>query len=360
MSIPQAAAPGFSERQFYQQEFRGRTLAIALAETGPADPALLSPALSALVEGGARAVVLAAERARLEKAGATPVLETSAPRLEGEVWRRLRERGRVGIAVGSAPAFAAAVRNLTVRLGLAKLVWIDAGGGLQRAGGERASFLDMDELRRLLAADGPLRLDARLPLWRQVEALLESGIAAVNVCDLPGVENELFTYAGSGTLFTRERYVSVRLLGVDDYDAAHDLLRRGQEEGYLAPRTPEQIDEVLASGFGAFVENHHLAGIGALLVRPGGRIGEIASLYTLTRFLGEGIGAHLVAFAARRARALGLDAVAACTTSDRVGGFFERQGFRAAAPEEIPSEKWRGYDPERRERVRCYRLDLAL
>ena len=356
--MTQEGAAGFSERQFYQQEFRGRTLAIALAETGSADPALLAPALAALAEGGARAVVLAAERARLEKAGASPVLEASAPRLEGEVWRRLRERGRVGIAVGTGPAFAAACRNLVVRLGLSKLVWIDAAGGLRREGGERVSFLDIEDLRRLLAADGPLRGDPRLPLWRQVEALLEAGIPAVNVCDLAGIEDELFTYAGSGTLFTRERYVTVRLLGVDDYDAAHDLLRRGQEEGYLAPRTPEQIDEVLASGFGAFVEDHHLAGIGALLVRPGGRIGEIASLYTLTRFLGEGVGGHLVAFAARRARSLALDAVVACTTSERVGSFFERQAFRAAAPEEIPSEKWRDYDPERRARVRCYRLEL--
>ncbi len=352
------ATAGFSERQFYQQEFRGRTLAIALAQPGEADPALLAPTLATLAEGGARAVVLAAERGRLEKAGAEPVLEASAPRLEGEVWRRLRERGRVGIAVGTGPAFAVAVRNLVGRLGLAKLVWIDAGGGLRRADGECASFLDIEDLRRLLAPDGPLRGDPRLPLWRQVEALLESGISAVNVCDLAGIDDELFTYAGSGTLFTRERYVSVRLLGVDDYDAAHDLLRRGLAEGYLAPRTPEQIDQVLASGFGAFVEDRHLAGIGALLVRPGGRVGEIASLYTLTRFLGEGVGAHLVAFAARRARALDLDAVVACTTSDRVGSFFERQGFRSADLAEMPSEKWRDYDPMRRDRVQCYRLDL--
>lgn len=358
MATTRDPASGFSERQFYQQEFRGRTLAIALAETGDADPALLAPSLAALAEGGARAVVLAAERARLEKAGAAPVLEASTPRLEGEVWRRLRERGRVGIAVGVGPAFAAASRNLVARLGLSKLVWIDPGGGLRRAEGERVSFLDIEDLRGLLAADGSLRGDPRLPLWRHVESLLASGIPAVNVCDLAGVEDELFSYAGSGTLFTRERYVSVRMLGVDDYDAAHDLLRRGLEEGYLAPRTPEQIDEVLASGFGAFVEGRHLAGIGALLVLHGARVGEIASLYTLTRFLGEGVGGHLVAFAARRARSLDLDAVVACTTSDPVGSFFERQGFRVVPPEEIPSEKWRHYDPERRARVRCYRLDL--
>ncbi len=350
-------APAYSERRFYQQEFSGRTLGFALAEPGAADPALLAPALDALAEGGARSLVFAGERAPLEKAGLESLLDAGAERLEGEVWRRLRERGRVGVAVGTRTVFASACRHLAVRLGLGKLVWIDAGQGLRRESGERVSFLDLEDLRRLLGREGALAADPRAALWRQVEALLEAGVAAVNVCDLAGVEDELFTYAGSGTLFTRERYVSVRRLGVDDYDAAHDLLRRGMEEGYLAPRTPDQIDEVLASGFGAFVEGHHLAGIGTLLARPGGRIGEIASLYTITRFLGEGVGGHLVAFAVERARALDLASVFACTTSERVGSFFERQGFRQVPPERIPAEKWRSYDPERRPRVRCYLFD---
>jgi len=42
-----------------------------------------------------------------------------------------------------------------------------------------------------------------------------------------------------------------------------------------------------------------------------------------------------------------------------VGRFFELHGFRPARSDEVPAAKWRGYDPERRARVRCYRLDLA-
>jgi amino-acid N-acetyltransferase len=51
--------------------------------------------------------------------------------------------------------------------------------------------------------------------------------------------------------------------------------------------------------------------------------------------------------------------VYACTTSERVGAFFERHAFRPAAPDEVPAAKWRGYDLDRRTRVRCYRRDLA-
>jgi amino-acid N-acetyltransferase len=136
------------------------------------------------------------------------------------------------------------------------------------------------------------------------------------------------------------------------------LIARGTAEGYLAARTQEQLDVVLASGFGAFVEGYHLAGIGALLVDDGTRSAEIASLYTLTRFLGEGVGGHLVAYALARSRERKLDYVYACTTSERVGAFFERHAFRVAGPDEVPTAKWRGYDPDRRTRVSCYRMDL--
>jgi hypothetical protein len=47
--------------------------------------------------------------------------------------------------------------------------------------------------------------------------------------------------------------VQVRHLGVDDFDAAQDLVRRGVAEGYLAPRSRDGVDEILAGGFGAFV-----------------------------------------------------------------------------------------------------------
>jgi amino-acid N-acetyltransferase len=183
-------------------------------------------------------------------------------------------------------------------------------------------------------------------------------LPAVNLCSLDGLADELFTYAGSGTLFSRERYVAVRRLGIDDFDAADDLIARGVAEGYLAPRSTEEVERVLTNGFGAFVEGRHLAGIGSLLRWEEAGTAEIASLYTLTRFVGEGIGGHLVAFACERARELGCRSAIAVTTSDRVAAFFERNGFEAVGPEEIPAEKWHDYDPNRRDRARCLRRKL--
>jgi N-acetylglutamate synthase-like GNAT family acetyltransferase len=41
-----------------------------------------------------------------------------------------------------------------------------------------------------------------------------------------------------------------------------------------------------------------------------------------------------------------------------VVAFFERNGFQLAEPSLVPAEKWRDYDPERRNVARCLRIDL--
>jgi amino-acid N-acetyltransferase len=349
----------FSEKSFYLSEFRGRTLAIAVPAADLGAPGPLESVLKELEEGGSRVVVISTQRSALEGVLGLRVLSAALPRLETEIWRAFAVAPRIGVAVAGSQAFAPACREIVLRLGVSKLVWIDREGGLVGADGNRESFVDRAELEALLASGVAGANARRVALLREIEEALDAGIAAVNVCTLEGLSDELFTYAGSGTLFTRERYVVVRRLCLDDYDAADDLIARGVAEGYLAPRPPHEIERVLTSGFGAFVEGRHLAGIGALLVIPQARAAELASLYTLTRFLGEGIGAHLVRHALERARALGCEYVFACTVSDGVAGFFERNGFRRVGPDEIPAEKWRDYDPERRAAVRCLRCEIA-
>lgn len=348
----------FLEKDFYLREFRGRNLAIAATAADLRDVPAPRAVLDELAENRTGVVVIGTERSALEPLVGDAVISAATPHIEVAAWRRLRAVHRIGVVVGGSLAFAPAVRDVALRLRCSKLVWTDRDGGLARGGGERLSFVHLEELRELLAAPASLS-SRRVALLREIETLLAQGLPAVNLCRLDALGEELFTYAGSGTLFTRDRYVVVRPLGLDDFDAANDLIARGVEEGWLARRSPEAIDQVLASGFGAFVEDAHLAGIGALLVDRSARAGEIASMYTLTRFLGEGIGGHLVGHARRLACEQKLEYVYACTTSPRVVAFFERYGLQVVGPEAVPLAKWRGYDPARRSRVVCLRLDLA-
>ena len=131
-------------------------------------------------------------------------------------------------------------------------------------------------------------------------------VRTVNLCTLDGLARELYTYEGSGTLFTREDYCRVERLGVDDFEEVERLIARGQREGYLKPRSPAEIARILINGFGAEIGAHHFAGVCGLEVDDyvSDRVGEIVSLYTITRFKGEGVGARLVARALAEARAL--------------------------------------------------------
>lgn len=353
-----AGARPFSEKAFYLREFRGRTLALAIPGRARPELASLEPVLAELEANHTRALLISPAPSVLEALPGTKLLAAAGDGLEGAVWRGFADAPRVGLVVEGERPFAPTCREIALRLRVSKWVCIEPGGGLLRPDGSRASFVDLEELRGL-ARDGFPAADAeRAALLAEVERALDAGLPAVNLCSARGLADELFTYAGSGTLFTAERYVDVRRLGIDDYDAADDLIGRGVAEGYLAPRPPAEVDRVLANGFGAFVEGRHLAGIGALLDHPEAGVGEIVSLYTLTRFLGEGIGGHLVAFALERARERGHAQTFACTTSERVAGFFERQGFHRVAADALPASKWRGYDPARRARTVCLRREL--
>lgn len=348
----------YSERAFYLQEFRGRTLGIACPAGWLRDPGPLATVVQALARNDTRVIVISTRRAPLEDVVGERIVPAATPRLETAVWRAQRQSSRIGLLVGGRRPFTAQCRDLALRLGFFKLVWIHPQGGLRAPSGERLSFVHQEELRQLLA-QGRRVARERVALLREVDRLLTGGIAAVNVCTLEGLAEELFTYSGSGTLFTRKRYIAVRELGIDDFDAASDLIERGVRDGSLAPRPAAEIDRVLAGGFGAFVEGSHLAGIGALLPYPEARTGEIASLYTLGRFLGEGVGQQLVRYALRQARAERMRAVFACTTQTAVGAFFERQGFGRVDPDDLPARKWRRYDRRRRKLLLCYRRELV-
>jgi len=347
----------FTEKGFYLSELRDRTIALAVPAHLLREGAALEPVLKDLEANRTRVVLVSdGAEALASIASGEPLDAGEAGTLPGRVWRRLGDDLRVGVVTGDGRSFGTACREIVVALGIRKLVWVDPEGGLLRADGGRDSFVDAEALRDRIASCEP---GCRFgELLAHIEAMLSAGVRAVNLCALSGVAEELFTYDGSGTLFTREGYVRVRNLALDDFDAAAALIERGIAEGYLAPRTPEQIERVLERAFGAFVGGDPLAGIGTLLAYPADGAAEIAALYTLTRFVGEGVGGHLIRFAVERAGEEGCRFAFAVTTSARVAAFFERNGFRRVEREQVPAAKWRAYDPGRQSQALCVRLDL--
>ena len=85
-------------------------------------------------------------------------------------------------------AFAPACREIALRLGVSKLVWIDRDGGLRATPTAAATPSSTSPSCEALLASGGAGANARrVALLREIEEALDAGIAAVNVCTLEGL-----------------------------------------------------------------------------------------------------------------------------------------------------------------------------
>jgi N-acetylglutamate synthase-like GNAT family acetyltransferase len=382
----------FLEKRFYLDEFHEKTLLFAIAP-GPVEESELGAFFATareLIREDARIIVVVGDietarklEGRFRRMAAaslseplfpeaddgrrrTIVVEVSSADVElaslMRLWSLLRAGpiSAVRMVDASWIAMVGYAVQLAARLKVHKLVLIDPEGGV---GTDRVlSFLDESVLESLLSAGEAewVGLGARRALIQAIRDGLLRGIPSINLCTLGGLARELYTYDGSGTLFTLEDYCRVERLGIDDFREVERLLERGQREGFLKIRSREEIGEILFTGYGATIASGHLAGVGSLLCDRyrAENSGEVVALYTVSRFKGEGVGAKLLGRILADARERGLESVFACTTEERAAQFFERSGFRRAAPSDVPAGKWLGYDPERLGRILVLRMEL--
>jgi amino-acid N-acetyltransferase len=374
-------APIFTEKTFYLEEFYGKSLLFALIppagqRVSDFDSLLLT--LRELRRNQTRCVVIVSPSAlpklmrrlgRLAPTEPPPVFNPSEglrsrpyppDSAVAEIWARLRA-GSIVVASMSrddADDLTVFARELASRLRVFKLLLLDRRGGLvDNKTGETLSFVEEHRIRRTMRN---LRSRARRAIVRAALDALEDGVGSVNLVAPGDVYEELFSFIGAGTLFTEMQYGFVRPVSIDDFEEVEALIVRGQTEGHLLPRTPEQIAQILPSCFGYRIGDEHLAGICSLLTEPyrRDRAGEITAMYTLTRFQGEGVAAVLVREILKEAQARRLQYVFACTSDDRVAGLFSRLGFKRVSAREVPAAKWRDYDSSRIASLSILRVEL--
>jgi amino-acid N-acetyltransferase len=371
----------FSEKSFYLEEFYGKSLLFALIPpTGERITELdsLMRTLRELRRNQTRCIVIVSENAaprllrrmgRLKPAAEPPVFDPShgvrsrpypPDTAVAQIWQRL-SAGSIVVAVvrtDDSKEFTVFAQELASRLRVFKLALLDRQGGLTGKDGGRLSFI---ELRRVGRTARRERSKARRAIVRAVKRALEDGVGSVNLAAPRDVYEELFSYVGCGTLFTKAQYGSTQPISIDDFEEVEALIMRGQSEGVLLPRKREEIAAVLPSCFGYRIGDEHLAGICSLLTEPyrRERAGELTALYTLTRFQGEGVGAELIKEVVKEATARKLRYVFACTSEERAARFFHRLHFRRVGPKDVPAAKWQGYDRARIARLSIFRVDLG-
>lgn len=366
---PPAADPvPAEERAFYVDEFAGATIVLALAEPDPATVASIRRAAAAMAGGGSRLVLVVGtdpgsvgfDRAGLADAlpSAPVVLRGSAEGTgEGDpdwmalLWLAITDRSEVVVEVPAGTESLVAA-DLAAALRALKLVLTDPGGGW---GSPARSFVDVhDPARGFEAALADRQGGA---VVAAVRTALAGGVTSVNLCPPQQVDEELFTFDGVGSLFTSGDYLRLDPLRVDDLPAVEDLVAQGTADGLLRPRTRLEVARLAVTGLGARVQSSgHLAGLVSLetAAYEADRLGEVACLYTVSRFSGAGAGGLLVDGLADRAGALGLDAIFAVTVSADASAFFARKGFTEVGHDAVPPVKWAAYDAARKAQARTF------
>jgi len=379
-------ASAFAEKDFYLDEFRGKSLLFALRAADLGSEAdreaagevfrtlllndikvllLFETADSALEQHSVKALCKHLSAKAKIPPTAPVVLSAGAgdDELLEQIWTVLRA---VPLFVGLRPVnhavpLVVCAQRIAVRLKVYKVVLLDPAGGITTSGSQ-LSFMNGPVLHELLRQGEAewAGLGARRPVLEAVCVALEGGVASVTLCPLSGLARELFTYEGCGTLFTLTDYCWVERLGIDDFYEVEKLMQRGEREGYLKGRTPQEIIQLLLHGYGARLgaASGEMAGFCALLPYPAEHAGEVAGLYTITRFQGEGIGGRLIATMVSEGERRGFAYLFACTTQEGAQRLFERHGFCRVTPEDVPATKWRGYDIARKEQIAVYRRDL--
>ena len=357
-----------AERAFYEAEFAGATIVVSLADPDAGTIASVCQAASSLASGDARLVVVQGTSGRgLDQGGPLPAalagaLGTAPLVLEdpdgtpdadwmADLWLAITDHSAVVVDV--APGLEAEVgATLAAALRALKLVVTDPDGGW---GKPPRSFADMATHHDAFVSQLGHRRGGQVA--DAILSALAGGVTNVNLCRPADVDRELFTYDGTGTLFTSGGYVELDRLRVDDLPAVERLVRQGTADGLLRPRTRHEIARQTITGIGArVVGSGHLAGIVSLETEAytPENVGEVVCLYTVSQFSGKGAGGLLVDGVVERAGALGLQAVFAVTVSEAAAEFFARKGFTEVAHDQLPEAKWRSYDHARRASARAF------
>ncbi len=365
-----------SEKSFYLKAFHGITLTFVLSTASDMDQSAVhrfAAIIGELQQHGGRVLILHQESPAMRSAltslwsafGDGPGEEIHYPGLPRGLKARQWRSGAALVSVALETATMADFYERIMRLGLAlrmmRLIFLHAAGGIHDGNDRLVAFANLMDINRLLThMDRNAAGGDRFDLLKTVKPLLAGGVGSISLCRLRDLHQELFTYAGRGSFFSRRHYCQVRPLGLDDFDQVIGMILRAEGEGVLLPRSPQAVSAVLNGGFGGFVSEHHLAGFCGLITEPyrAENIGEVVALYALTRFQGSGVGGRLIRYLKREARRKKLAGLFACTGQERAVAFFLHHGFVRSEPARVPAAKWLGYDPARRESVVCLCWEL--
>lgn len=163
-----------------------------------------------------------------------------------------------------------------------------------------------------------------------------------------GVLVELFTHDGVGTMLTTENLASMREATYDDVGGLVMLLEPLEADGTLVKRPRERLEREIEH-FTVLEHDGVIYGCAALYAFPSSKTGELAALTVHAQYQNYGDGERLLKRVEARARQAGLERLFVLTT--RTAHWFIKRGFVPANVDDLPVERQRLYNWQRRSQV---------
>jgi len=231
-----------------------------------------------------------------------------------------------------------------------KLILIGALDGLRDRAGHLLTELPLEHAERMLAANDVSAPECLAELAHLVRAC-RGGVARAHLIPMRldgGLLIELFTHAGIGTLVSTENLEALRDAVSDDVGGILKLIEPLEADGTLVKRPRELIEREIGQ-FSVLEHDGYILGCAALYPFADAGMGELACLTVHGDYRETGVGERLMKRIEARARAAGLVRLFVLTT--RTSHWFLKRGYTMANVEDLPVQRQRMYNWQRRSQV---------
>lgn len=235
-----------------------------------------------------------------------------------------------------------------------KLIFIAETPGVIDAHGELQRELTLEDAQRLQATH-TLKPDAAFYLKYAIRAC-RGGVPRTHLIPFAldgSILLELFSHDGVGTMISYENLESLREATIDDVGGILHLIEPLEADGTLVRRSRHQLEREI-DHFSVIEHDGLLFGCAALYSYPQEKIGEMACLTVAPEAQGTGDGERILKHIEQRARARGLERLFVLTT--RTEHWFLNRGFVKATVDDLPADKRRLYNWQRRSLVLLKKL----
>jgi amino-acid N-acetyltransferase len=239
--------------------------------------------------------------------------------------------------------------SLAVTLCADKLIFVTGADGVRDRAGQLHRELSMAQAEALLAtANADTESAYMLPFALKA---CRGGVDRVHVLPYAldgGVLVELFTHDGVGTMVSTADMEAMREATNEDVGGVIKLLEPLEADGTLVKRPRELIEREIDC-FTVLEHDGFIYGCAALYAFADAKMGEMAAVTVHPEYQNYGDGERLLKRVEARARAAGLTKLFVLTT--RTAHWFQKRGFRMASVDELPIERQRLYNWQRRSLV---------